>query len=73
MAVQRTNSKIPRSGENDYTPEAAAGRREFPRERTGAAFDHVSEFSFDPALAQGNIENFIGVAQVPLGVAGPCS
>lgn len=70
MAVQRTNSKIPRSGENDYTPEAAAGRREFLRERTGAAFDHVSEFSFDPALAQGNIENFIGVAQVPLGVAG---
>ena len=71
MAVQRTNSKIPRSGENDYTPEAAAGRREFLRERTGAAFDHVSEFSFGPALAQGNIENFIGVAQVPLGVAGP--
>jgi hydroxymethylglutaryl-CoA reductase (NADPH) len=31
----------------------------------------VAEGSFDPALAQGNIENFIGVAQVPLGVAGP--
>ena len=71
MAVQQTNSKIPRSRENDYTSEAAASRREFLRERTDVALDHVSEFSFDPARAQGNIENFIGVAQVPLGVAGP--
>jgi len=71
MAVQRTNSKIPRSRENDYTQKAAAGRREFLRERTGVELEHVSECSFDPALAQGNIENFIGVAQVPLGVAGP--
>jgi len=71
MAVQRTNSKIPRSRENDYTQDAAAGRREFLRERLGVELEHVSECSFDPALAQGNIENFIGVAQVPLGVAGP--
>jgi hydroxymethylglutaryl-CoA reductase (NADPH) len=71
MAVQQTNSKIPRSRENDYTAEAAAGRREFLRERTGVELEHVSECSFDPGIAQGNIENFIGVAQVPLGVAGP--
>jgi hydroxymethylglutaryl-CoA reductase (NADPH) len=71
MAVQQTNSKIPRSRENDYTPEAAAGRREFLRERTGVELQHVAEYSFDPDVAQGNIENFIGVAQVPLGVAGP--
>jgi hydroxymethylglutaryl-CoA reductase (NADPH) len=71
MAVQETNPKIPRSRENDYTPEAAAGRREFLRERTGVELEHVAECSFDPGIAQGNIENFIGVAQVPLGVAGP--
>jgi hydroxymethylglutaryl-CoA reductase (NADPH) len=71
MAVQETNPKIPRSRENDYTPEAAAGRREFLRERTGVELEHVAEWSFDPGIAQGNIENFIGVAQVPLGVAGP--
>jgi hydroxymethylglutaryl-CoA reductase (NADPH) len=71
MAVQQSNSKIPRSRENDYTPEAAAERREFLRDRTAAALEHVAEYSFDPAIAQGNIENFIGVAQVPLGVAGP--
>ena len=71
MAVQETNPKIPRSRENDYTPEAAAGRREFLRERTGVELEHVAEWSFDPGIAQGNIENFIGAAQVPLGVAGP--
>jgi hydroxymethylglutaryl-CoA reductase (NADPH) len=71
MAVQETNPKIPRSRENDYTPEAAAGRREFLRERTGVELEHVAECSFDPGIAQGNIENFIGAAQVPLGVAGP--
>jgi hydroxymethylglutaryl-CoA reductase (NADPH) len=71
MAVQERNPKIPRSRENDYTPEAAAGRREFLRERTGVELEHVAEWSFDPGIAQGNIENFIGVAQVPLGIAGP--
>jgi hydroxymethylglutaryl-CoA reductase (NADPH) len=71
MAVKQTNAKIPRSRENDYTAEAAAGRRDFLRERTGVELEHVSECSFDPGIAQGNVENFIGVAQVPLGVAGP--
>ena len=50
MAVQETNPKIPRSRENDYTPEAAAGRREFLRERTGVEFEHVAEWSFDPGI-----------------------
>jgi hydroxymethylglutaryl-CoA reductase (NADPH) len=62
---------IPRDKENDYTPEAAARRREFARERTGAALEHVGKFSFDPAALPGNIENFTGVAQVPIGLAGP--
>jgi hydroxymethylglutaryl-CoA reductase (NADPH) len=31
----------------------------------------VAQYSFDPAILPGNIENFIGVAQVPIGVAGP--
>src|SRR5215216_3499461 len=71
MAVQQTNARIPRNRENDYTPEAAAARREFLHERTGVELEHISEFSFDPGIAQGNIEHFMGVAQVPLGVAGP--
>ena len=63
--------KIPRNIENDYTREAAAGRREFAGEQTGAGLDHVSQFSFDPSTVKGNIENFIGVTQIPVGLAGP--
>jgi hydroxymethylglutaryl-CoA reductase (NADPH) len=64
-------SSIPRDRDNDYTPEAAQARRDFLTERTGAALEHVGSHSFDPELAQGNVEHFMGVAQVPLGVAGP--
>jgi hydroxymethylglutaryl-CoA reductase (NADPH) len=28
-------------------------------------------YPFDPSEVAGNIENFLGVAQVPLGLAGP--
>jgi hydroxymethylglutaryl-CoA reductase (NADPH) len=49
----------------------AAKRREFVREQTGVDLSHVAQYSFDPAILPGNIENFAGVAQVPLGVAGP--
>jgi hydroxymethylglutaryl-CoA reductase (NADPH) len=49
----------------------AERRAEFLREKTGAALNHVRRSSFDPAVLPGNIENFIGVAQVPIGLAGP--
>src|SRR5918994_2517350 len=62
---------IPRDRDNDYTAEAAARRRAFLAEQTGVALEHVASYSFDPALAQGNVEHFTGVAQVPIGVAGP--
>src|SRR4051812_12675371 len=67
----RTNGRIPRDRENDYTREAADARRDFVREQTGADLEHVSSYSFDPAEGAGNIEHFIGVAQVPMGIAGP--
>ncbi|MEZ5185498.1 MAG: hydroxymethylglutaryl-CoA reductase [Candidatus Nanopelagicales bacterium] len=62
---------VPRDRDNDYTPEQAARRRAFVSEETGADLNHVGSHSFDPAILPGNIENFIGVAQVPIGLAGP--
>jgi len=64
-------TKIPRSKENDYSREMAKARREFVRERTGVALEHVGSFSFEPSVLPGNVENFMGVAQVPIGLAGP--
>jgi hydroxymethylglutaryl-CoA reductase (NADPH) len=62
---------VPRDADDDYTPEAAAARRTFLTERTGASLDHVGSFSFDPHVLPGNVEQFAGVAQVPIGIAGP--
>jgi hydroxymethylglutaryl-CoA reductase (NADPH) len=62
---------IPRDRENDYTREAAQRRREFAEERTGVSLEHVSSYSFDPGILPGNVEQFVGVAQVPIGLAGP--
>ena len=31
--------------------------------------DKVGQYSFDPAVLPGNVENFMGVAQVPIGLA----
>ena len=65
------NAKIPRNKENDYTREAADARREFAKEQTSAELNHVGKYSFDPAVLPGNIEHFIGAAQIPIGLAGP--
>jgi hydroxymethylglutaryl-CoA reductase (NADPH) len=67
----RSPDRIPRDPEDDYTPAAATARRDFLAARTGAGTDHVGSYSFDPGILPGNVESFIGVAQVPIGIAGP--
>jgi hydroxymethylglutaryl-CoA reductase (NADPH) len=63
-------ARIPRDKTDDYTKEIAETRRAFAREQTNAELNHVGEYSFEPEVLRGNIENFIGVAQVPIGLAG---
>ena len=62
---------VPRDRDNDYTREAATRRADFVRERTGTELEHVTSYSFDPSILTGNVEQFLGVAQVPIGLAGP--
>ncbi|MDQ5974465.1 MAG: hydroxymethylglutaryl-CoA reductase [Actinomycetota bacterium] len=62
---------VPRDPGNDYTEEHASRRRAFVTEQTGTTLAHVGSYSLDPATLPGNIENFTGVAQVPIGLAGP--
>jgi len=66
----REAAHIPRH-RDDYTPEAAAERRAFVEARAGSRLEHVGRYSFNPNILPGNIENFIGAAQVPIGLAGP--
>ncbi len=63
--------RIPRDGQNDYSRKQAETRRTFLNEQTGAELTHTGNFSIDPELLPGNIENFIGIVQMPVGVAGP--
>jgi hydroxymethylglutaryl-CoA reductase (NADPH) len=62
---------VPRDREDDYSQAAAGSRADFVQERTGVKLDHVSRYSFDPHLTQGNVEHLLGAAQVPIGLAGP--
>jgi hydroxymethylglutaryl-CoA reductase (NADPH) len=64
-------ARVPRDAERDYTADLAARRQDFVHDQTGVRLEHTARYSFDPALLRGNVENFIGVAQVPIGVAGP--
>ncbi len=63
--------RIPRDEKDDYSKRAIRARQEFVQEFAGVELEHVYQYSFDPQIYRGNIENLTGVAQVPLGFAGP--
>ncbi len=63
--------KIPRFPSDDYSEEAVSSRQAFIEGNTPARLHHTRQFSFDPRDMAGNIENLFGVAQVPIGLAGP--
>lgn len=62
---------IPRSRTDDHSGEAVEARRRYVAARTGVELQHVAAASYDPHETQGNIEHLVGVAQVPIGIAGP--
>ncbi len=62
---------LPRLRDNGYDIERVAKRRAWLERRTGAELSHVGGTAWDSEMMRGNIENPIGVAQVPMGVAGP--
>jgi hydroxymethylglutaryl-CoA reductase (NADPH) len=63
-------AKIPRASD-DYTNDIIKERQAFIEEKTPAKLNHTRQYSFDPEVMSGNIENMFGVAQIPIGVAGP--
>jgi hydroxymethylglutaryl-CoA reductase (NADPH) len=63
--------RIPRDATDDYNDAIIRERQTFVEQFTGQRLEHVTRYSFDPHRAKGNIEHFTGVAQVPIGFAGP--
>ena len=63
--------RIPRDPVDDYSVDAIKARQAFIEKETNTELEHIKHYSFDPHTLQGNIENFTGVAQIPIGFAGP--
>lgn len=64
-------TKIPHDRAHNYGADIIQKRQEFIETYSGVTLEHINKYSFDPNVTQGNIENFTGVAQVPIGFAGP--
>lgn len=62
---------IPNRKDANYTNNTAAARRKWLELKTGVKLENLSVFSDCPENMKGNIENFIGVSQIPVGIAGP--
>jgi len=64
-------TSVPYSKDDNYSPAVIAERQRFVEQVSGIRLQHLNRYSFDPQVTKGNIENFTGVAQVPIGFAGP--
>lgn len=62
---------VPRNPANDTLPDNIRQRQEYAQQFTQTTPTPLTNYAFDPAVVQGNCEQFIGVAQVPIGLAGP--
>ncbi len=62
---------VPRLKDQGYESERVARRRAWVEQRTGAVLRHIGSHSIDSEEMRGNIENPVGAAQIPVGVAGP--
>lgn len=67
----RRSDLIPRSKQDNYSDSFIAERRKWVAEKTGADISHMANYSINPDELKSRIENMIGAAQVPLGIAGP--
>jgi hydroxymethylglutaryl-CoA reductase (NADPH) len=62
---------IPRAEGDDLSPHAVEARRKAWTQAAQSAAPHVFGAPVPFEAARGKIENFVGFAQVPLGIAGP--
>jgi hydroxymethylglutaryl-CoA reductase (NADPH) len=62
---------VPYDKEDNYNEEIIKKRQRFIESNRNVTLEHIASYSFDPEDTRGNIENFTGVAQVPIGFAGP--
>ena len=69
--LEKKALSIPREEKDDYSADIITKRQLFAEKYAGIKLKHLPNYSFDPQLLKGNIEHFTGVAQIPVGLAGP--
>ena len=62
---------VPRMKQQGYAQPYVQRRREWLEQKTGCRLMHIGAHSIPGDEMRGNIENPVGAAQMPLGVAGP--
>jgi Hydroxymethylglutaryl-CoA reductase len=64
--------KIPYfEGAQHYSEAAVSARLNWARSVSGAALHNIEKSILDPGSLSGNIENYVGAVQIPIGLAGP--
>jgi len=63
--------RIPRDPDDDFQPSAIEGRRQLLSDASEGSLAHLFGAPVPMEEARGNIENLVGYAQVPVGLAGP--
>lgn len=69
--VREKRVTVPLNKENNVATRIIRKRQRFAEKYSGASLKHLFKYSLDPKTTAGNIENFTGAAQVPIGLAGP--
>jgi len=62
---------VPRLKQQGYAQPYVQRRRQWLEHKTGCRLTHIGAYSIPSDEMRGNIENPVGAAQMPLGVAGP--
>src|ERR1041384_7761191 len=62
---------VPRMKQQGYAQPYVERRRQWLEQKTGCRLTHIAAHSIPGDEMRGNIENPVGAAQMPLGVAGP--
>lgn len=65
------SNEIPRNTENDFHPDIIKKRQEYVAEITGTKPRNLFNLDVNLESLSGNIEHFCGIAQIPIGIAGP--
>ena len=73
MRAERIPTELgdPIPGRGLYTEDARRSRLDWLRRRTGSALAAVGRTELDARAVTGNVENFVGSVEVPVGLAGP--